>query len=108
MKSSPAVRKLIDENNLNISNVKTLREDGRITKEDVLNHLKKPTDSKTSERKEREEVVKMSKIRKTIATRLKESQNTAAILTTFNEVDMSGIIDIREAKKDDFKERYGV
>ena len=108
MKSSPAVRKLIDENNLDISNVKTLREDGRITKEDVLNHLKKPTDSKTSERKEREEVVKMSKIRKTIATRLKESQNTAAILTTFNEVDMSGIIDIREAKKDDFKERYGV
>ena len=108
MKSSPAVRKLIDENNLNISNVKTLREDGRITKEDVLNHLKKPTDSKTSERKEREEVVKMSKIRKTIATRLKESQNTAAILTTFNEVDMSGIIDIRETKKYDFKERYGV
>ena len=108
MKSSPAVRKLIDENNLDIFNVKTLREDGRITKEDVLNHLKKPTDSKTSERKEREEVVKMSKIRKTIATRLKESQNTAAILTTFNEVDMSGIIDIREAKKDDFKERYGV
>ena len=108
MKSSPAVRKLIDENNLDIFNVKTLREDGRITKEDVLNHLKKPTDSKTSERKEREEVVKMSKIRKTIAIRLKESQNTAAILTTFNEVDMSGIIDIREAKKDDFKERYGV
>ena len=108
MKSSPAVRKLIDENNLDISNVKTSRDDGRITKEDVLNHLKNPTDTKTSERKEREEVVKMSKIRKTIATRLKESQNTAAILTTFNEVDMSGIIDIREAKKDDFKERYGV
>ena len=108
VKSSPAVRKLIDENNLDISNVKTSRDDGRITKEDVLNHLKNPTDTKTSERKEREEVVKMSKIRKTIATRLKESQNTAAILTTFNEVDMSGIIDIREAKKDDFKERYGV
>ena len=108
LKSSPAVRKLIDENNLDISNVKISRDDGRITKEDVLNHLKSSTNSKTSEKKEREEVVKMSKIRKTIATRLKESQNTAAILTTFNEVDMSGIIEIREAKKDDFKERYGV
>jgi len=108
VKSSPAVRKLIDENNLDISNVKISRDDGRITKEDVLNHLKSPTDSQTSEKKEREEVVKMSKIRKTIASRLKESQNTAAILTTFNEVDMSGIIDIREAKKDHFKERYGV
>ena len=57
---------------------------------------------------EREEVVKMSKIRKTIATRLKESQNTAAILTTFNEVDMSEIMKVRESKKEDFMERYNV
>ena len=50
----------------------------------------------------------MSKIRKTIATRLKESQNTAAILTTFNEVDMSEIMNVRESKKEDFMERYNV
>ena len=50
----------------------------------------------------------MSKIRQTIASRLKDSQNTAAILTTFNEVDMSGIMEIREKKTEDFKERYGV
>ena len=64
------------------------------------------TTEKTS--KEREEVVKMSKIRKTIATRLKETQNTAAILTTFNEVDMSEIMKVRETKKEDFMERYNV
>jgi len=108
VKSSPAVRKLINENNLDISSVKTSREDGRITKEDVMNHLKNPVDPKTSQRKDREEIVKISKIRRTIASRLKEAQNTAAILTTFNEVDMSSIIDIRKAKKDDFKARYGV
>jgi 2-oxoglutarate dehydrogenase E2 component (dihydrolipoamide succinyltransferase) len=50
----------------------------------------------------------MSKIRRTIATRLKDAQNTAAILTTFNEVDMSEIIKVRDLKKDDFMERYGV
>ena len=64
--------------------------------------------AKTTSSKEREEVVKMSKIRKTIATRLKESQNTAAILTTFNEVDMSEIMKVRESKKEDFMERYNV
>ena len=64
--------------------------------------------AKTSSSKEREEVVRMSKIRKTIATRLKESQNTAAILTTFNEVDMSEIMKVRESKKEDFVERYEV
>ena len=57
---------------------------------------------------EREKIVPMSKIRRTIATRLKEAQNTAAILTTFNEVDMSEIIKVREAKKEDFIGRYDV
>ena len=69
--------------------------------------MNNPSAASTSS-KEREEVVKMSKIRKTIATRLKESQNTAAILTTFNEVDMSEIMKVRESKKEDFMERYGV
>ena len=57
---------------------------------------------------EREEIVPLSKIRRTIATRLKDAQNTAAILTTFNEIDMSEIINVREAKKEDFMKRYDV
>ena len=104
---SPAVKKLIDENNLDLEKITPSRTDGRLTKEDVFNFMNKPsTTNKTS--KEREEVVRMSKIRKTIATKLKESQNTAAILTTFNEVDMSEIMKVRETKKEDFMERYNV
>jgi len=106
-KLSPAVKKLINENDLDSDKIISSRSDGRLTKSDVLNFINNPsTTDKTS--KEREEVVKMSKIRKTIATRLKESQNTAAILTTFNEVDMSEIMKVRETKKEDFMERYNV
>ena len=106
-KLSPAVQKLVAENNLNAEKIFSSRPDGRLTKEDVINFMNNPSAASTSS-KEREEVVKMSKIRKTIATRLKESQNTAAILTTFNEVDMSEIMKVRESKKEDFMERYGV
>ena len=106
-KLSPAVQKLVAENNLNAKKISSSRSDGRLTKEDVINFMNNPSAASTSS-KEREEVVKMSKIRKTIATRLKESQNTAAILTTFNEVDMSEIMKVRESKKEDFMERYGV
>ena len=106
-KLSPSVKKLIDENNLRADSILPSRSDGRLTKEDVFNFMNKPS-TKSISSKEREEVVKMSKIRKTIATRLKESQNTAAILTTFNEVDMSEIMKVRESKKDDFMERYNV
>ena len=106
-KLSPAVQKLVAENNLNAEKISSSRSDGRLTKEDVINFMNNPSAASTSS-KEREEVVKMSKIRKTIATRLKESQNTAAILTTFNEVDMSEIMKVRESKKEDFMERYGV
>ena len=106
-KLSPAVKKLINENDLDLDKIISSRSDGRLTKSDVFNFMNNPsTTEKTS--KEREEVVKMSKIRKTIATRLKESQNTAAILTTFNEVDMSEIMKVRETKKEDFMERYNV
>ena len=106
-KLSPAVKKLINENDLDSDKIISSRSDGRLTKSDVFNFMNNPsTTDKTS--KEREEVVKMSKIRKTIATRLKESQNTAAILTTFNEVDMSEIMKVRETKKEDFMERYNV
>ncbi len=106
-KLSPAVKKLIDENNLDLEKITPSRGDGRLTKEDVFNFMNQPSSNKATA-KEREEVVKMSKIRKTIATRLKESQNTAAILTTFNEVDMSEIMKVRETKKEDFLERYNV
>ncbi len=106
-KLSPSVKKLIEENNLNVESINSKREDGRLTKEDVLGFMKqKPSREKTS--KEREEVVKMSKIRTTIANRLKEAQNIAAILTTFNEVDMSEIIKIRESKQEDFLKRNEV
>ena len=106
-KLSPAVKKLINENDLDSDKIISSRSDGRLTKSDVFNFMNNSsTTEKTS--KEREEVVKMSKIRKTIATRLKESQNTAAILTTFNEVDMSEIMKVRETKKEDFMERYNV
>ena len=106
-KLSPSVKKLIEENNLNADSISPSRSDGRLTKEDVFNFINKPS-VKSISSKEREEVVRMSKIRKTIATRLKESQNTAAILTTFNEVDMSEIMEVRESKKEDFMERYNV
>ena len=106
-KLSPAVKKLVAENNLSADKISSSRSDGRGTKEDVFNFMKSPSTKKTLST-EREEVVKMSKIRKTIATRLKESQNTAAILTTFNEVDMSEIMNVRESKKEDFMERYNV
>ena len=106
LKLSPAVKKMITENKLDANLIKSNREDGRLTKEDVLNYMSGPkTPLKTSDR---EESVRMSKIRRTIATRLKDAQNTAAILTTFNEVDMSEIIKVRALKKDDFMEQYGV
>ena len=105
-KLSPSVKKMIAENNLDFNVINSQREDGRITKEDVLNYLQNPASK--SKAGEREEVVRMSKIRQTIATRLKESQNTAAILTTFNEVDMSEVMKVRDAKKDDFIKRYDV
>ena len=107
-KLSPSVKKILEENNLESSKIKSSREDGRLTKADVLEHLKNPSKNNNKSSMEREEIVPLSKIRRTIATRLKEAQNTAAILTTFNEVDMSEIIKVREAKKEDFMKRYDV
>ena len=101
-KLSPSVKKILEENNLESSKIKSSREDGRLTKADVLEHLKNPSKNNNKSSLEREEIVPLSKIRRTIATRLKEAQNTAAILTTFNEIDMSEIINVREAKKEDF------
>ena len=107
-KLSPSVKKILEENNLDSSKVNSSREDGRLTKADVMEHLNNPSTNNKKSTVGKEEIVPMSKIRRTIATRLKEAQNTAAILTTFNEVDMSEIIKVREEKKEDFMERYGV
>ena len=107
-KLSPSVKKILEENNLDSSKVNSSREDGRLTKADVMEHLNNPSKNNNKTTAEREKIVPMSKIRRTIATRLKEAQNTAAILTTFNEVDMSEIIKVREVKKEDFMERYGI
>ena len=107
-KLSPSVKKILEENNLDSSKVNSSREDGRLTKADVMEHLNNPSTNNKKSTVGKEEIVPMSKIRRTIATRLKEAQNTAAILTTFNEVDMSEIIKVREVKKEDFMERYGI
>ena len=107
-KLSPSVKKILEENNLNARQIKASRDDGRLVKADVMEHLKNPPKNTKKSNEGREEIVPMSKIRRTIATRLKEAQNTAAILTTFNEVDMSEIMKVREAKKKDFMERYDV
>ena len=106
-KLSPSVKKMIAENNIKTDAINSKREDGRLTKEDVINFMNDKSSHKLPS-VEREEVVRMSKIRRTISKRLKDAQNTAAILTTFNEVDMSEIIKVRELKKDDFMERYNV
>jgi len=108
IKLSPSVKKILEENNLIASQIRASRDDGRLVKADVMEHLKNPLKNTKKSNEGREEIVPMSKIRRTIATRLKEAQNTAAILTTFNEVDMSEIIKVREAKKEDFMERYDV
>ena len=107
-KLSPSVKKILEENNLDSGKVNSSREDGRLTKADVIEHLNNPSKNIKKSTMGKEEIVPMSKIRRTIATRLKEAQNTAAILTTFNEIDMSEIINVREAKKEDFMKRYDV
>ncbi|MDC3176880.1 2-oxoglutarate dehydrogenase complex dihydrolipoyllysine-residue succinyltransferase [Pelagibacteraceae bacterium] len=106
-KSSPSARKIAEENNIKLEDVTSSRSDGRINKEDVVSHLSS-SNKTTTNKGEREEVVKMSKIRQTISKRLKEAQNTAAILTTFNEIDMSQVMEIRKSKNQEFQSRYEV
>ena len=120
-KTSPAVRKMINDNNLDVNQIKGTGKDGRITKEDV----KKAIDSGSAapaaksssapakpsaprEVGEREERVRMTKLRQVIATRLKEAQNSAAMLTTFNEVDMQPIMDLRKQYQDAFVKKHGI
>ena len=117
MPLSPAVRRLVDEHNLDPSSITGTGKDGRLTKGDVLGVLEGGAVAGGAVDADgipdatpdaREEKVAMSRLRQAIARRLKEAQDTAAMLTTFNEVDMSAIIDLRSAFKDVFFERHGV
>ena len=120
---SPAVRRAVLEHHVDPSKIHGTGKDGRLTKDDVLAAVKHapapeakapapeakrsaPAPAKAGERKE--ERVAMSRLRKTIATRLKDAQNTAAILTTFNDVDMSAVIDARAKYKDLFEKKHGI
>jgi 2-oxoglutarate dehydrogenase E2 component (dihydrolipoamide succinyltransferase) len=125
-KLAPAVQKLVEEHNLNPVDIPASGKDGRLTKADVVDFMEggasKPAAKDSSapstpspslsglsrDTSEREEKVKMTKLRQTIANRLKEAQHTAAILTTFNEVDMTAVMNLRKEYKDRFEKKYGV
>ena len=132
-KLSPAVRKLVDDNNLDASAIPATGKKGQLTKADVEAFLAKgraapaapmpaprpmpappitgmvPADELPPRPEDpREEVVKMSRLRQRIAQRLKEAQNTAAILTTYNEVDMTTLMELRSEYRDSFEKKHGV
>jgi len=106
---SPAVRKIVVENNIDTQSVKGTGKDGRILKGDLISLM--GANPQPSERKIQyghEERIKMTRLRQTIAKRLKQAQENAALLTTFNEVDMSGIMEMRKENQEDFQNRYGI
>jgi len=124
----PAAQKLIDENNLNVANLRGSGKDGRITKGDVLEALENggvspaapapvaapaaaapaaPVASGPRPEEAREERVKMTRLRKVIATKLKDAQNTAAMLTTYNEVDLTNMLALRAEYKERFEKKHG-
>ena len=118
---APAVRKLVEENNLDAAKIPASGKDGRLTKADVLSFMenggkassarpaaKTPVPSGPRPRADREERVRMTRLRQRIAERLKDAQNTAAMLTTFNEVDMTNMMNARSEYKDAFEKKFGV
>ncbi len=106
---SPAVRKIIEENKIDISTLEGTGKDGRIAKGDLLNLMGNiPQPSKRRSTHGPEERVKMTRLRLTIAKRLKESQDSAAMLTTFNEVDMQNVIQMKQDYKEDFQKKYSI
>ena len=117
---SPAVRKLVDDNDLDPAKIKPSGKDGRLVKEDVQKAIEAgnakrsyaaaPAAGQLPPRADdpREERVKMTRLRQAIARRLKEAQNTAAMLTTFNEVDMTAVMALRNEYKDGFEKKHGV
>ncbi|MDC1177221.1 2-oxoglutarate dehydrogenase complex dihydrolipoyllysine-residue succinyltransferase [Candidatus Pelagibacter sp.] len=106
---SPAVRKIVVENKIDIQSVKGSGKDGRILKGDLISLM--GAQPQPSERKIQygpEEKIRMTRLRQTIAKRLKQAQENAALLTTFNEVDMSSIMEMRKENQEDFQNRYGI
>jgi 2-oxoglutarate dehydrogenase E2 component (dihydrolipoamide succinyltransferase) len=105
---SPSVRKIVSEKKIDVASIKGTGKDGRISKGDLINLMSAVP--KPSERKIKfgqEERIKMSRLRQTIAKRLKQAQESAALLTTFNEVDMTNIIEMREKNQKDFQTKFG-
>ncbi len=134
-KVTPVARRVAEENNVDLSRVEGTGPGGRVTKEDVEVHIQKEAARPAKEapaeparsastaviqapkeapailhisRDAREERVKMSRRRRTIARRMLEATQTTAMLTTFNEIDMGAVMDLRKRRKDTFKEKYGV
>jgi 2-oxoglutarate dehydrogenase E2 component (dihydrolipoamide succinyltransferase) len=113
---APSAQRLVSENNLDAGSIAGSGKDGRVTKGDALAALETraaapaavPAPAAPREIHEREERVRMTRLRQTIARRLKEAQNSAAMLTTFNEVDMSAVMALRNAYKDSFEKKHGV
>jgi 2-oxoglutarate dehydrogenase E2 component (dihydrolipoamide succinyltransferase) len=118
-KAMPAARRVAEENDLDLNEVEGSGKDGRVTKGDALKAIEsgaaapkadapKAEASKPRDTGPREERVKMTRLRQTIARRLKDAQNTAAMLTTYNEADMSAIMTLRKQVQDDFTAKHGV
>jgi 2-oxoglutarate dehydrogenase E2 component (dihydrolipoamide succinyltransferase) len=124
-RSGPAVRKLVEENRLDPGKIPATGKDGRLTKGDVVSFMERgasaalaaaakpavPTPATPKPPRppaEREERVRMTRLRRRIAERLKEAQNNAAMLTTFNEADMSEVLALRERYRDSFEKKHGV
>ena len=106
---SPAVRKIISEKNIDVNKIEGSGRDGRILKGDLISLMgENPQPNQRKIQFGQEERIKMTRLRQTIAKRLKEAQENAAMLTTFNEVDMSGIISMRKENQEDFQNRYNI
>jgi 2-oxoglutarate dehydrogenase E2 component (dihydrolipoamide succinyltransferase) len=106
---SPAVRKIIVENKIDLKKVSGSGKEGRILKGDLISMMgENPQPSERKIKYGQEERIKMSRLRQTIAKRLKQAQENAALLTTFNEVDMTGIMEMRKENQEDFQSRYGI
>ena len=106
---SPAVRKIVEENKIDIQSIKGTGKSGQILKGDLISLMgSSPQPSERKLKYGEEERIKMSRLRQTIAKRLKEAQENAAMLTTFNEVDMTNIIEMRKNNQEDFQKRFGI
>ena len=106
---SPAVRKIVVENKIDLEKVRGSGKDGRVLKGDLLSLMgANPQPSERKVKYGQEERIKMTRLRQTIAKRLKQAQENAALLTTFNEVDMTNIMEMRKENQQDFQTRYGI